>query len=472
MKNLIIAPLSTPETLTLTAWKAITEAKLLFLQTAEHPSAAPVLEAGLAYISMDDLYASSEDYDALNEAIAERLTGGEGDRVYAVPGSSCFSQLPYIEKACRERGFSLRMLPGVSYAAAAFPDKEPGREVNANALPARLDTSVPLYVTELDSRLIAGEVKNKLQELYPDDWQVSFAVQRKEGGYAVTELPLYELDRAEGYFSSSVLFVPPLSFETKNRFTYEDLIYVLKRLRAPDGCPWDREQTHQSLNKDLREECYELMDAVNEENDAHIIEECGDVLMQVLFHAVMGEETGDYDDIDITDGVVKKLVYRHPHVFGSVKADTVEQVLTNWDALKRVEKEQKTFTETLESVPKGFPALLRAQKVQKKAGKIGFDFGSAAAAFYKLPEETEELRQAMEGKGDIQKEMGDVFFAAVNICRLLDLDAEDTLQAATDKFIRRFDRMEQLAGKLEGLSLEEMDRFWEEAKKREKQEEK
>ena len=468
MYTLTIAPLSTPETLTLAAWKTVSEADRLFLQTEKHPSARPVREAGLSFVSMDDLYASAEDYDILNDAIADRLTRGEGDRVYAVMGSSCFTQLPAIEKYCAERGFRLTVMPGVSYAAAAFPALERGREVNANALPVRFDTAVPLFVTELDSRILAGEVKNKLQELYPDDWKVSFAAQQNDGEYTVTEIPLFELDRVSGYFSSSVLYVPPLDFDHKTRYGYEDLLYVLKRLRAPGGCPWDREQTHKSLNKDLREECYELMDAVNEENDAHIIEELGDVLMQVLFHAVMGEETGDYTDLDVTDGIVKKLIYRHPHVFGTVKADTVEQVLTNWDSLKRTEKDQKTFTDTLRSVPKGFPALLRAQKVQKKAGKIGFDFGNAEAAFYKLPEETEELRAAMAGKGEIAKEMGDVFFSAVNICRLLGLDAEDTLQAVTERFIDRFERMEQLSGNaLEGLTLEEMDRYWDEAKKQE-----
>lgn len=468
MYTLTIAPLSTPETLTVKAWTTVNSAKKLFLQTENHPSARPVLEAGLSYVSMDDLYAFSEDYDALNEAIADRLTEGEGDRVYAVMGSSCFTQLPVIEKYCHERTLSLQILPGVSYAAAAFPNGEPGRNVNANTLPERVDTYVPLYISEMDSRILAGEVKNKLQELYPDGWEVSLAVQQPDGSYAIKRMPLFTLDRTEGYFSSSVLFVPPLTFEMKTRFGFEDLIYVLKRLRAPDGCPWDREQTHKSLNKDLREECFELIDAINEENDAHIIEELGDVLMMVLFHTVMGEETGDYDDMDVTDGIVKKLVYRHPHVFGTVEADTVEQVLTNWDQLKRVEKDQKTYTETLKSVPKSFPALLRAQKVQKKAGKAGFDFGNAAAAFYKLPEETEELRAAMNGQGNVAREMGDVFFSAVNICRLLGLDAEDTLQAATAKFIDRFACMEQLCNNsLDGRTLEEMDRYWDVAKRQE-----
>ena len=468
MAELIIAPLSTPSTVSLAVWNAVCTAKKLYLQTEAHPSAAPVKNAGLSFESMDDIYASSEDFDVLNERIAERVTAGEGDRVYAVMGGSCLAQQACLEKCSRERGLTLRILPGISYARAAFPEKPLGLEISANLLPARPDTSVPLYIQELDSRILAGEVKNILQEFYPDDWTVSFARQKEDGAYFTETLPLYALDRTDGYFSSAVLYVPPLSFAEKTRFGYEDLRYVLKRLRAPDGCPWDREQTHKSLNHDLREECYELMDAVEEENDGHIIEELGDVLMQVLFHAVMGEETGDYTDLDVTDGIVKKLIYRHPHVFGTEKAETVEQVLTNWDALKRKEKDQKTYTDTLRSVPKSFPAALQAQKVQKKAGKIGFDFADAGKALVKLYEETEELSRALAGDGSTEKEMGDVLFSAVNVCRLLGLDAEDILHAATEKFIRRFESMERLALRdgfpVETLSPDRQNAYWDKAK--------
>ena len=466
-KTLTIAPLSTPQTLTLSAWKAIEKASTLYLQTREHPSARPVLEAGLSFTSMDDLYDAAPDFDELNGAIADRLTSA-GPAVYAVMGGGCFSQLPAIREACERNGFDLVLLPGVPYHQAAFPDAEKGQAFTANDLPAALNTDVPLYIFEVDNPLLACEVKLKLQRLYPDDYPVTLAVQQPSGEYVRRIMPLYALDREKGFFASTVLYVPALPFEQKTTYGYEDLLRVLRRLRAPDGCPWDREQTHASLKKDMREECYELMDAIDEDSDEHIIEECGDVLMNVLFHPIIGEEQGRFDDRDVTTNVVQKLIYRHPHVFGTVHVRSSEEVLKNWDALKQKEKGQQTVTSTLRSVPRSFPAMLRAEKVQKKARKVGFDFDTAADAFYKIGEETEELREAMGSGQDIEKEMGDLFFAAMNVCRLLGLDGEETLHRATDKFIRRFEQMEKnidAVGKtLDEMTLAEMDRFWESAK--------
>lgn len=471
MPTLTIAPLSTPETMSRAVWQAVEGADRLYLQTKLHPSAKPVLEAGLSFVSMDDLYASVEDYDALNRAVAQRLTEGDGG-VYAVMGGGCGAQLPYIQEACKEKGWELVLLPGVSYAQAAFPQGEEGVYVHCNGLPGRPDTNLPLYIDEVDNRLLAGGLKNYLQDYYPDGHPVTLAVQTPQGGYIKTTLPLYALDRQEGFFSSTVVLVSPVAFEQKERYGYEDLLYVLRRLRAPGGCPWDREQTHESLNLSMREECYEFMAAVEEGDIDHMTEELGDILMLVLFHCVMGEETGDFTDMDVTDGIVKKMVYRHPHVFGQEKADTAEKVLENWDALKKAEKGQGTVTETLTDVPKSFPALMRAQKVQARARKVGFDYAKAKDAFYKIPEETQELFEAVETGKQVQKEMGDLFFACVNVCRLLGLDCEETVQGATEKFIRRFGQMEALAQekglKLEGLSLEEQDKLWEKAKALEK----
>ena len=190
--------------------------------------------------------------------------------------------------------------------------------------------------------------------------------------------------------------------------------------------------------------------------------------MNVLFHPIIGEEQGRYDDRDVTTEIVRKMIYRHPHVFGSVHVSSSEEVLKNWDALKQKEKGQQTVTATLKSVPRSFPALLRCEKVQKKARKVGFDFDTAADAFYKIGEETEELRESMTEGRDIEKEMGDLLFACMNVCRLLGLDGEETLHRATDKFINRFERMEKAvekAGKkLSEMTLSEMDEFWEAAK--------
>lgn len=468
MKTVTIVPLSTPLTITKTAWDVIAAANALYLQTTQHPSARPVLEAGLKYVSMDDLYETEPDFDALQNAIAARLTSGE-DCVYAVMGDGCFEQLPAIERAAKRNGFCVVSLPGVSYAKAAFPNVQDARLCTAHTLPKHPDLSVPLCIQELDNPMIAGEVKLSLLNYYPEEWNVTLATMQPDGHYARRTFPLYELDRRRTLFAGSVLYVPPVSFEDKTRYTFDDLVTVMQRLRAPDGCPWDREQTHTSLKKDLIEECYELNDAIDEQDDTHILEELGDVLMLVVFHSVIADEQGRFNDRDVADGVVKKLIYRHPHVFGSDIVKNADEVLVKWDELKRKEKQQNSYREVLCAVPKGFPALMRSQKIQKKAGKIGFDWNDAQEAFPKLSEELDELRQAIEHNGDISEEAGDLLFAAVNVIRLLGLDAEQVLHDASDKFIRRFAKMEELSDadgrKLDQMTLKEQDVYWERAKK-------
>ncbi len=468
MKTITIAPLSTPQTLTRAAWDAVLHTGTLYLQTKEHPSAKPVLDAGLAFTSMDDLYETAEDFDELNEAIARRLVS-KGDCVYAVMGDGCFAQLPAIEKTAEKKGFRVHVLPGVSYAKAAFPAVQDAQVYTARTLPKRVDPNVPLLVQELDSPIIAGEVKLSLSEIYPDDWPVTLATMQSDGHYSLRTFPLSELDRRRTLFTGSVLYVKPASFEERTRYGYYDLVAVMQRLRAPGGCPWDREQTHESLKADLIEECYELNDAIDEQDDAHITEELGDVLMDVVFHSVIADEQGRFNENDVADGIVKKMIYRHPHVFGSEKAESSADVLKRWDELKQKEKNQKTQKEVLCAVPKRFPALMRSAKVQKRAAKVGFDWNNASEALPKVYEELDEIKAAMHGDGDLYEETGDLLFAAVNVVRLLGLDAEQMLHDATDKFITRFGRMEELVAadgrNLSELPLSEQDKYWEKAKK-------
>ena len=468
MRTITIAPLSTPQTMTRAAWDAILHADTLYLQTSEHPSATPVLDAGLIFTTMDDLYETADDFDELNEAIAARLVS-TGDCVYAVMGDGCFAQLPAIEKAAKKHGFRVDILPGVSYAKAAFPKLQDAQIYTARTFPRRVDPDMPLCIQELANPIIAGEIKLTLSEIYPDEWPVTLATMQKDGHYSYRTFPLSELDRKRKLFAGSVLYVKPASFEERTRYGYYDLVAVMHRLRAPGGCPWDREQTHESLKADLIEECYELNDAIDEQDDAHIIEELGDVLMDVVFHSVIADEQGRFNETDVADGIVKKMIYRHPHVFGSEKAENSADVLKRWDELKQKEKNQKTQKEVLCAVPKRFPALMRSAKVQKRAGKVGFDWNNASEALPKVYEELEELKAAMDGSGNLSEEAGDLLFAAVNVIRLLGLDPEQLLHDASDKFISRFGRMEELAKadgfELSELSLAEQDVYWEKAKK-------
>ena len=250
---------------------------------------------------------------------------------------------------------------------------------------------------------------------------------------------------------------------------FEELEQVIHGLRAPDGCPWDKVQTHESIRQDLLEECYEAVEAIDMGSVPMLREELGDVLMDVVFHSVIADEQGRFNEHDVADGVVKKLIYRHPHVFGSEKAESSADVLVRWEELKQKEKNQKTKTETLCSVPKRFPALLRASKVQNRARKVGFDWNSADEAMPKVYEELEELKAAVSENGNVAEEAGDLLFAIVNVVRLLGLDCEQILHDASDKFIDRFGKMEALAAAdgyaLDKLTLKEQDVYWEKAKK-------
>ncbi len=298
---------------------------------------------------------------------------------------------------------------------------------------------------------------------------MSFASIQPNGEYSTREIKLCELDRQKSYDATCVLYVPSCTYEQRSRHDFEDVMRIVRRLRAPNGCPWDREQTHVSLKNALLEECYELIDAIDEADDAHICEEMGDVLLQFALHAAIGEEQCAFTARDACTDLVEKLIYRHPHVFGTVRVGGSDEVLKNWDALKMAQRNQQTQTEVLRSVPKSFPALLRSRKVQKKAADVGFDWSSAKGAFYKIGEETEELRLAMDQNSNIEEEMGDLLFAIVNVARLLKLEPEFLLMRATDKFVSRFEQMEILAQRqgysLKDLTFEEQDQLWEQAKK-------
>lgn len=260
-----------------------------------------------------------------------------------------------------------------------------------------------------------------------------------------------------------------VSFFSKDSYDVSDLREIVRILRAPGGCPWDREQTHESIRRNFIEEAYEAAEAIDEQNPDHLREELGDVLLQVVLHAQMEEEEGRFDLNDVADGICKKLIYRHPHIFGDVTASNSEEVLRNWDALKRIEKGQASYADTMDAVAGSLPALMRAEKVQKAAGKVGFDWPDVSGALDKLHEELSELTRAVNEETNIAEELGDLLFSAVNAARLLTLDAEELLHAATYKFSARFRKMEALAAAqgraLAEMTLAEMDKLWDEGKK-------
>jgi tetrapyrrole methylase family protein/MazG family protein len=262
-----------------------------------------------------------------------------------------------------------------------------------------------------------------------------------------------------------------VNFENKDRYDVSDLKKLVSILRAPGGCPWDAEQTHESIRRNFLEEAYEAAEAIDEKNPAHLCEELGDVLMQVIFHADIEADAGRFDLNDVADMSVRKLISRHPHVFGDLTVSGSDDVLANWDALKRTEKNHETVADAMSAVARSLPALWRAEKIQKKAAKTGFDWPEIIGAMDKLREELGELEDAVQigAVGNAGEELGDLLFSAVNAGRFLKIDPEDMLHAACDKFINRFRSLEAAALKkgrrLEDMTLEEMDELYEQAKK-------
>lgn len=243
----------------------------------------------------------------------------------------------------------------------------------------------------------------------------------------------------------------------KDKYDLNDFIHIIDVLRSPGGCPWDIKQTHESLKRNAVEEAYEVCDAIDEGSMEHLREELGDLLMQVIFHASIEKERGGFDLDDVSDEAVKKLVHRHPHVFADVKADTPDEVLANWDAIKRADRGQQSVASAMDGIPRGLPGLMRSEKIQNKAAKVGFDWPEVSGAMDKLREEVRELQEGIDA-GDIEnikEELGDVLFSAVNVARFYKLDSEELIHSACAKFIRRFKYLEEHAAE-KGMRLEDM----------------
>lgn len=261
------------------------------------------------------------------------------------------------------------------------------------------------------------------------------------------------------------------NFVFKERYNVDDLIDIVEILRSPEGCPWDKEQDHKSIRRDFLEETYEVIEAINKNDKELLLEELGDVLLQVVFHTQIEREQGGFGLSDVADGICKKMIERHPHVFGEIKADTSDEVLENWDIIKKRTKKQKTQTDSMLSIPREFPALMRADKVQKKASKAGFDWNSADGAFDKITEELAELKTAVANgdKNNMLEELGDLLFSVVNVSRFIGVDSEEALTNSTDKFIDRFSKVEKMAEErgmnMKETDLSELDKLWDLAKK-------
>lgn len=456
------------EYLTLGALDALEKAETLVLRTARCDAADYLTQKGLSFQTLDELHEACEDFDELNQRCARRILAlaEKGPVCYAVLDAAADQTV----RALAEKT-ALCILPGVPLSAP-FLAATPQEKIEIQTASALELTGIqnPLLILELDSRMLAGQCKLQLLDWYAPDQPVYFFAPGNAPQRAFRSMPLEDVDRQPRYDHTCALLIPSLPLTQRTRWDFYDLVRVMAILRGEDGCPWDREQTHQSLRKYLIEEAYETAAAIDDEDWAHVADELGDVLLQVVFHAHVGRQYGTLELNEITTDICRKMISRHRHIFGSDQCETAEDVLKNWEKIKKEERGLKTQGQVLSDVSRGLPPLMRAGKVQKKARDVGFDWDDPRDALKKVHEEAQEVLAELDAGRDPALELGDLFFACVNVARLCGVEAENALQQATEKFIRRFTAMENailLDGKrLEGLTLAEMDVYWEGSKQR------
>lgn len=466
--HIMIASMSAAGEITETTKKAAALAKRIVLQTQLSKEHVPL---ELPYETLDDLYGEASDFEDLTEGACKRLLFDE--TLFIALGNIFLNELAVrLSQHVIHSGGRVTLLDAADPAlAAAFEngliDHAAGLSVHtASSLSTVQDTDAVLVVHEIDTQIKASELKLRLQRSYGDEHRVLCVDTHKNEG---SMMMLCELDQREdyGYYVSAV--IPPLPLKKKLRYTFADLVAVMDRLRSQNGCPWDREQTHQSLKRYLIEESYEVLEAVDDNDMDALYDELGDVMLQVVFHAKIAQQSSEFDISDVITAICSKMISRHTHIFGSDVAATPDAVVQNWEQIKRQEKGQQSQTEVLKSVPKSMPALMRSEKVQHKAAHIGFDFRHISEAFDKLYEEIDEVKTDMKNGSDMGEECGDLLFAAVNVVRLLGIEPEVALQKATDKFIARFEQVERISMEkkvdMHACSIEKLDEIWFEAKK-------
>jgi tetrapyrrole methylase family protein/MazG family protein len=467
----------------------------LYLRTARHPCVEMLDSWGLTYATFDSLYDTAPDFPAIYAEIARRLFAAhelQPNIAYAVPGHPLIGEesTHQIVPAAAAQGVELQIVASAGFveatltaAGASLADGYDVRNAltlslsdavdhNGDPTGPRIDTSRGLLLFQVYDSAAASHAKLALMRDYPDDWAVQLIRSAGiPGQQQVERLPLYQLDHMPVDHLTSV-YVPPLPPPRRVK-AFPALVGIMARLRAPDGCPWDREQTHATLKRYFVEETYEVLEAIDADDPDLLCEELGDALLQVVFHAQLAAEEGLFNIDDVTTHIVEKLVRRHPHVFGTVDVADSDEVLRNWERIKRAEKTgEKARTSILDGVPNGLPALMQAMEISKRVVKVGFEWESFADVLGKLDEELAELRAELAAltpdRAKITGELGDLMFTVVQVARWQKIDAEEALRSMLARFSARFRYVEQRAAAqgraLTEMSLAEMDALWNEAK--------
>lgn len=467
--------------LTREAWSVLSECDQIWVRTASHP-VVDFLPEHIQVHSFDYLYEEHDSFEMVYEGIIDRVMelGQQSEGVvYAVPGHPYVAEQtsPEIIRRARQIGLEVRIIDGLSFLepllSALGVDPFP-QTVLIDALQVVLlhvppfPPTVPVIVAQLYSRQVASDVKLTLMEVYPDEHPVMLVHEAGTSNELIEKLPLYLIDRSNKIGALSSLYVPPLSGVA----SFEDFQEVVAHLRAPQGCPWDRQQTHASLRTSLLEESYEAVDAIDRGDMSDLMEELGDLLLLIFMHTQIAIEEGEFNLTQVVSGIHDKIVYRHPHVFGDLQVENAGEVLINWERMKAEERANtgKSRTGLLDSVSLALPALLQADEYQQRAARVGFDWPAIEGVWDKLLEELEEIKDAGDRESR-SREIGDLLFAVVNLARWYGIEAEDALREANTRFRKRFTLIELTAREqgrdLTDLTLDEMEALWQEAKRQE-----
>ncbi len=454
-KGIVIVGLGpgAPEQLTRQAWDWLSMCGEVWLRTRQHPVVS-ALPTTLKVNSFDDLYEQGDDFESVYAEIVEKvLESGRGEDgvTYAVPGHPFVAEAtsPEIVRRAKIEGIPVRVIEGLSFLEPVFSALELDPFPNlglvdaltlASTLTPQFPPSQPVLVAQIYSREIASNVKLTLNTVYPDHHPVKLVHSAGTNRQKIEEIELFEIDRSPEIGLLTALYVPPLAVDA----SFENFQEIIARLRAPDGCPWDREQTHLTLRKYLLEETYETLAVLDSEDPEGMREEFGDLLLQIVLHAQIGSEDGEFTMADILQGIAQKLVRRHPHVFGDVQVDGVKGVLVNWEKLKAVEKKDngdQKYRGLLDGVPREFPALAQAQQIQDRAARVGYDWAGAGEVWADLAQCVDALKSKLDPAG-LQQEIGSLLFAAAALARWNQVDAESVLREAILRYRKRFADLE------------------------------
>ncbi len=442
--------------LTLDGKRTIEQADVVVVKSAKTHAAQTVAQLRSDAVYCDDLYDSAADFDALNDAIVGRLRSfGDKNVAFCVVGEGA-------DDTTVQRLDGANIVYGVPLYSVAVGQRFWGGSViytAQEAISAPRILPMPTVVKCIDDKFVAAEVQLRLLSAFDEDTPTVFC-----GGKTVKRLPLSQLCK-QRFDYQATLYISPKPLVERQVFDYYDCADIMTVLCSPNGCPWDREQTHKSIVKNVIEEAYELADALEKEDTDHIVEELGDLLMQVIFHIEIATRNGEFTPEAVYTGLCRKLIDRHPHVFGDVHAANSTESLGVWEQQKLKEHRIQNTAQNVQDVPRSMSALMRCQKVSSRAAKGGYEFDNVPQVILKI---TEELAEFLEPNADKTMEGGDLLFGCCNLMRLCHVDAETALLLSTEKFVRRVTECERLlaerGSRLTDMTQQQFDELWAEAK--------